>query len=89
MMKVKVFMFLDGDIIIEQEIDKKYGYKLKTADITEIKNYVRRKTYTTLEEFDSNLDIINLKNGLYNWSTNEFFATYSRLLFIESETNKI
>ena len=54
----------DGDIIIEQEIDKKYGYKLKTADITEIKNYVRRKTYTTLEEFDSNLDIINLEEWI-------------------------
>ena len=39
-------MFLHGDIIIEKELDKKYGYKLKTADITEIKNYVIRKTYT-------------------------------------------
>ena len=46
-----------------------------------------RKTYVKIEEFDSNLDIINLKNGLYNWRTDEFFATYSRLLFLKSETN--
>ena len=61
-----------GDIIIEQEIDKKYSYKLKTADITEIRNYVMRKTYVKRQEFDSNLDIINLKNGLYNWKTEQF-----------------
>jgi P4 family phage/plasmid primase-like protien len=60
-----------GDIIIEKELDKKYGYNLKTADITEIKNYVIRKTYTKRESFDSNLDIINLKNGLYNWRSGE------------------
>lgn len=58
-----------GDIIIEKELDKKYGFKLKTADITEIKNYVIRKTYTKRENFDSNLDIINLKNGFYNWKS--------------------
>jgi putative DNA primase/helicase len=61
-----------GEIVIEKELDKKYGYKLKTADITEIKNYVIRKTYTKKESFDSNPDIINLKNGLYNWRTGEF-----------------
>lgn len=61
-----------GHIIIDKEIDKKYGYQLKTADITEIKNYVRRKTYVKLQDFDSNIDIINLDDGLYNWRTNEF-----------------
>jgi P4 family phage/plasmid primase-like protien len=61
-----------GHVIIDKEIDKRYGYKLKTADITEIKNYVKRKTYVKLQDFDSNIDIINLKNGLYNWRTGEF-----------------
>ena len=51
--KVKEILFYDGnkgvyvpggDIDIEKEFEKKYGYQLKTADITEIKNYVRRKT---------------------------------------------
>src|ERR1044072_9267614 len=34
--------------------------------------FIKRKTYVNLEEFDSNIDIINLKNGLYNWKTDEF-----------------
>lgn len=61
----------DGDIVIDQEIHRKYEYQLNTANIGEIKNYVRRDTYIAFEEFDSNLDIINLKNGLYNWRTKE------------------
>ena len=32
-----------GEIIIEKELEKKYGYQVKTSDITEIKNYVIRK----------------------------------------------
>ena len=62
-----------GNILIEKELDKKYGFQLKTSDITEIKNYVMRKTYIKIEKFDANLDIINLENGLYNWRTGEFF----------------
>lgn len=60
-----------GEIIIEKELDKKYGYKLKTADITEIKNYVIRKTYVKKDVFDSDIYIINVKNGLLNWMTKE------------------
>ena len=62
-----------GNILIEKELDKKYGFQLKTSDITEIKNYVMRKTYIKIGKFDANLDIINLENGLYNWRTGEFF----------------
>ena len=60
-----------GEIIIEKELDKNYGYKLKTSDITEIKNYVIRKTYEKKEVFDSDIDLINVKNGLLNWKTGE------------------
>ena len=61
-----------GEILIEKELDKTFGFKLRTSDITEIKNCVMRKTYVKKEKFDSNIYIINLKNGLYNWRTNEF-----------------
>ncbi|HEX5186961.1 MAG TPA: hypothetical protein VFV86_08735, partial [Nitrososphaeraceae archaeon] len=61
-----------GDIIIEKELHKKYGYQLKTADITEIKNYVIRGTYMKRESFDADLDIINFDNGLYNMKSGEF-----------------
>jgi P4 family phage/plasmid primase-like protien len=61
-----------GHIVIDKEIDKKYGYKLKTNDINEIKKYVQRKTYVKKESFDSNVYIINFTNGLYNWRTGQF-----------------
>ena len=64
---------IGGEILIEKELDKTFDFKLKTADITEIRNYVMRKTYTKKEEFDADINVINLKNGLYNWRTNEFF----------------
>ena len=68
--KVGVYVY-GGEIIIEKELDKQYGYKLKTADITEIKNYVIRKTYVKKDVFDSDIYIINVKNGLLNWMTKE------------------
>lgn len=34
-----------GEVLIEKELDKIFGFKLRTSDITEIKNYVMRKTY--------------------------------------------
>ena len=59
------------EILIEKELDKTFDFKLKTADITEIRNYVMRKTYTKRQDIDPNLDIVNLKNGLYNIRTGE------------------
>ena len=37
---------IGGEILIEKELDKTFDFKLKTADITEIRNYIMRKTYT-------------------------------------------
>jgi P4 family phage/plasmid primase-like protien len=61
-----------GEILIEKELEEVFEFKLQTSNINEIKNHIMRKTYVKMEKFDSNLDIINLKNGLYNWRTNEF-----------------
>ena len=55
----------EGEIIIEKELEKEYGYKLKISTISEVKGHIRRNTFVKLEEFDKNHNIINLKNGLY------------------------
>ncbi len=34
-----------GEVLIEKELDKIFGFKLRTSDITEIKNYVMHNTY--------------------------------------------
>ena len=58
-----------GEIVIDKELEQTFGFKLRTSDITEIKNHVMRQTYVKREGFDSNVYIINLKNGLYNLKT--------------------
>ena len=54
-----------GEILIEKELEKYYGYQLKINDINEIKAHIMRKTYIKLEEFDKDFNIINMENGLY------------------------
>jgi P4 family phage/plasmid primase-like protien len=58
-----------GEILIEKELESMFGFELRGADIAEIKGHIIRKSYVKREKFDSNLDIINLKNGLYNIRT--------------------
>lgn len=60
-----------GDIVIEKESDAIFGYELANRDIAEIKGYIMRKTYHTRKEPDSDLNIINVKNGLYNWAADK------------------
>ena len=58
-----------GEILIEKELESIFGFELRGSDIAEIKGHIMRKTYVKRENFDSNLDIVNLKNGLYNMRT--------------------
>jgi len=55
-----------GEILIEKELERKFGYQLRTSEITEIKNHITRKTYIKADDFDSDINIINLENGLYD-----------------------
>ncbi len=60
-----------GEIIIEKAVERLYGYELNNGLISEIKGHIRRRTYHKREEFDANINIINLSNGLYDIETNE------------------
>lgn len=60
-----------GEIEIEKEAEKLFGYYLASRHVTEIKGHIMRRTYHKRIEFDSDLNIINLKNGLYFVNTNE------------------
>lgn len=61
-----------GEVIIEKTSESLYGYKVANRYLTEIKGHIMRKTYQKREELDSDINIINLKNGLYNIETGEF-----------------
>ena len=60
-------VFVPGaEIIIEKHAEKLYGYTLANKHLAEIKGHIKRRTYHKREEIDADINIINLKNGLYN-----------------------
>ncbi len=59
-----------GDVLIKKKEFALYGYDLELRHKREIKDYIMQQTYHKLAEFDTDLDIINLKSGLYHVSTN-------------------
>lgn len=56
-----------GEIVIEKEAEKMFGYDLANKHLTE-KGHITRRTYRKREELDVNINIVNLKNGLYDIS---------------------
>lgn len=60
-----------GELIIEKEAERLYGYKLSNRHITETKGHIQRKTYHKREELDADINITNLENGLYDFQRNE------------------
>ena len=61
-----------GDILIEKEAEAHYGYDLANRHLSEIRGHIMRKTYHQRTEIDTDVNTINLKNGLYNIRTGEF-----------------
>jgi phage/plasmid-associated DNA primase len=48
------------------------GYDLSNKVLAEIKGHIIRSTYRNKNEFDADVNILNLKNGLYKITTGEF-----------------
>ena len=61
-----------GEVVIEKTAESLYGYKLANRYLAEIKGHIMRRTYHKRKELDSDINIVNLKNGLYNIETGEF-----------------
>jgi putative DNA primase/helicase len=60
-----------GDVLIEKEAEQLYGYKLSNKHLTEIKGHIMRMTYHKQADIDADINIKNLKNGLYNIITGQ------------------
>jgi hypothetical protein len=60
-----------GDITVEKEAELLYGYSISNKTLSEIKGHIMRHTYRSRSEFDTDIRIINMKNGLYNIETDE------------------
>ena len=59
-----------GHVLIEKEAENLFANVLVNKHLSEIKGHIMRRTYKK-DEIDSDINIINLKNGLYNINTNE------------------
>lgn len=59
-----------GEIIIEEEAEKLFGYELTNKVLVEIKGHIMRQTYHQRSDFDKDISIINLQNGLYDIERN-------------------
>jgi putative DNA primase/helicase len=55
-----------GEILVAKECEKMFDYDLNTERLSQIKGHIMRKTYHKHEELDSDINFINLKNGLYD-----------------------
>jgi hypothetical protein len=60
-----------GEVLIEKEAERLLGYELSNKNLSEIKGHIMRRTYHKRSEIDADINIINLKNGLYNIETDE------------------
>jgi P4 family phage/plasmid primase-like protien len=72
-----------GEILIETEAEKLYGYEVKNKHITEIKGHIIRRTYHKRSELDSDPNIRNVQNGLYNIKKKELMIHDPKYLSIK------
>lgn len=55
-----------GEILIGKQCEKMFDYDLNNERLSQIKGHIVRRTYHKHEELDADINIINLKNGLYD-----------------------
>ena len=60
-----------GETIIEIQAEEMLRYALKNKVLAEIKGHIIRQTYRSRQEIDEDINIINLRNGLYDIDKNE------------------
>ena len=60
-----------GEVIIQKLCEELHGFDLTIASRAEIREHIRNRTYHKLSEFDMNINMINMKNGLYDIISNK------------------
>jgi putative DNA primase/helicase len=61
-----------GENLIRKSLQEIFGDETSISMCREIVDHIRRQTYHDRSEFDADLDVINLKNCLYNLRTGEY-----------------
>jgi len=61
----------NGESVIKEEATKRLDDDFSTAKIQQIINYIKYNTFVDRTEFNNDVDVINVKNGLLNLKTGE------------------
>jgi len=61
-----------GEILIEKRAEALFDYQITNSDISEIKGHIMRYSYHPLVEIDADVNVINMRNGLYDISVDRF-----------------
>jgi len=61
----------DGENKIKEYVEYVLGKKSKTAIVNEVVNHIKRSTFVDRNTFNSELHLINVKNGYYNLNTKQ------------------
>jgi putative DNA primase/helicase len=60
----------EGEVLIRKEIEEEFGKRATIHICREAIDHIRRRSYHKRSEFDADVNILNLKNGLYNIAEN-------------------
>ncbi len=63
---------LGGEEIVEQTVRTQIDRNISRHDLNEILYYIQTSTYTDRADFDKDINILNVRNGLLNIETGEF-----------------
>ena len=61
-----------GETIVLEETQKALADKCKNVHKSEVLGYIQGATFTDRQEFDRDLSLIGLKNGIYSLTTDQF-----------------
>jgi P4 family phage/plasmid primase-like protien len=75
-----------GEILIAKEAAKMFDYDMTKAKLSEITAHIIWRTYHKHEEIDADINIINLKNGLYNVDKNKLLKHTPNYLSINQKS---
>ncbi len=60
-----------GEVLIQKLCEEEFGFNLSIAKRAEIREHIKNRTYRKLSEFDRDINVINMKNGLYDIKLNK------------------
>jgi P4 family phage/plasmid primase-like protien len=60
-----------GEVVIKKLCEELYGFDLSIARRAEIREHIKNRTYHKLSEFDTDINVINMKNGFYDIKSNK------------------